>query len=111
MAAPPFPVCWANRRGAAAIAVAAAPVASMLRLIGSIIGALLDHFHGRCVRLEAPECCADDRFRDDPWCTGIVVQVVLALKGRMPGGSAWYWGCVEFSGAALFTVSAKAAAF
>jgi hypothetical protein len=33
----------------------------MLRLIGSIIGALLDDCHGRCVRLEAPECCADDK--------------------------------------------------
>src|ERR1700686_3085955 len=50
-----------KRPGAAAIAVAAAPVVSMLRLIGSIIGALLDHCHGRCVRLEAPDRCTDDR--------------------------------------------------
>jgi hypothetical protein len=57
----------------------------MLRLIGSIIiGALLDHYHGRYVQLEVPERSADDRLRYDPWCTGIVVQVLLALKGRMP---------------------------
>src|SRR5712675_1599533 len=41
IAVPPCPACWANTRGAAAIAVAAAPVVSMVRLIGSI-GALLD---------------------------------------------------------------------
>src|SRR5229473_3324616 len=29
----------------------------MLRLIGSIIGALLNHCHARCVRLEAPQGC------------------------------------------------------
>src|ERR1700686_1902716 len=84
MAAPPFPVCWANRRGAAAIAVAAAPVASMSRLVESIIGALLDHCHGPCVRLEETERCAADGFRYDPWCARIVAQVLLALKGRMP---------------------------
>src|SRR4030081_2176355 len=39
IAVPPCPACWANARGAAAIAVAAAPVVSMVRLIGSIIGA------------------------------------------------------------------------
>ena len=42
-------------RGAAAIAVAAAPVFSILRRIGSIIGVLLDYCCGRCVRFEAPE--------------------------------------------------------
>src|SRR2546427_3123034 len=36
MAAPPLPVCSANTPGAAAIAVPAAPVFSILRLIGSI---------------------------------------------------------------------------
>src|SRR5258708_22415340 len=36
MAVPPCPACWANTRGAAAIAVAAAPVVSMVRLIGSM---------------------------------------------------------------------------
>src|SRR2546428_7945963 len=36
MATPPFPVCWPNTRRTAAIAVAAAPVASILRLIRSI---------------------------------------------------------------------------
>src|SRR5450432_65998 len=50
IAVPPCPACWANTRGAAAIAVAAAPVVSMVRLIGSIVGALLDQCHGRCVR-------------------------------------------------------------
>src|SRR5215813_11153687 len=40
MAAPPCSVCSANRRFADAIAVAAAPAASILRLIGSI-GVLL----------------------------------------------------------------------
>src|ERR1700710_2281862 len=42
IAVPPCPAACANTRGAAAIAVAAAPVVSMVRLIGSIIGALLD---------------------------------------------------------------------
>src|SRR5947208_2809401 len=37
MAAPPCPVCCENTRGAAATTVAAAPVFSILRLIGSII--------------------------------------------------------------------------
>src|SRR5438128_927190 len=41
MAVPPFPVCPANTPGAAAIAVTAAPVFNILRLIGSIIGVLL----------------------------------------------------------------------
>src|SRR3974377_1832212 len=36
--APPGAACCANTRGAAATAVAAAPVARILRLIGSIIG-------------------------------------------------------------------------
>src|SRR5437667_10757593 len=40
MAAPPFPVCSPNTLGAAAIAVTAAPVFSILRLIGSIVGVL-----------------------------------------------------------------------
>src|SRR6185437_14502329 len=40
---PPCP-CWANTRGAAAMAVAAAPVVSMVRLTGSIIGASPDIF-------------------------------------------------------------------
>src|SRR5580765_8487549 len=42
MAAPP---CCASTRGAAAIAAAAAPVFSILRLIGSIIGVLLTIGH------------------------------------------------------------------
>src|SRR5882724_13041644 len=42
MAAPPCPACCANARGAAAKAVAAAPVVSIVRLTGSIMGALLD---------------------------------------------------------------------
>src|SRR6266849_5337139 len=78
MAAPPCPV-WANTRGAAAIAVAAAPVVSMVRLIGSIIGALLDHCLGRCVRLEAWRTGPKP-----PWCVTFVTQVLLALEGRMP---------------------------
>src|ERR1700712_4989050 len=45
MAVPPCPAACANTRGAAAIAVAAAPVVSMARLIGSIIGVLLDQCH------------------------------------------------------------------
>src|SRR5437016_6172399 len=49
MAVPPFPVCWPNTPGAAAIAVAAAPVFSIFRLIGSIIGFPLDGCHGPCV--------------------------------------------------------------
>jgi hypothetical protein len=47
--APPCP--WANTRGAAAIAVAAAPAVSKVRRFESIIGALLDFCdccHGRC---------------------------------------------------------------
>jgi len=40
----PCPACSANTRGAAASAVAAAPVVSMVRLIGSIIGASPDIF-------------------------------------------------------------------
>src|SRR5487761_491907 len=36
MAPAPFPVCWPKTRRTAAIAVAAAPVASILRLIRSI---------------------------------------------------------------------------
>src|ERR1700722_16251382 len=39
MAAPPWTPCWANTPGAAAIAVAAAPVVRMLRLTESIIPA------------------------------------------------------------------------
>jgi len=62
-------------RGAAAIAVAAAPVFSILRLIGSIIGVLLDYCCGRCVRLEAPEYCADDR----------LLARGSAVKGRTKG--------------------------
>jgi hypothetical protein len=42
MAATPSAVCCATTRGAAAITVAAAPVFSILRLIGSIIGVLPD---------------------------------------------------------------------
>src|SRR3954471_7878769 len=49
IAVPPCPAACANTRGAAAIAVAAAPVVSMVRLIGSIIGALLDQCQGQCV--------------------------------------------------------------
>src|SRR3954469_10292154 len=45
IAVPPCPAACANTRGAAAIAVAAAPVVRMVRLIGSIIGALLDYRH------------------------------------------------------------------
>src|SRR5262245_6959536 len=41
MAAPPFPVCSTNTPGAAAIAVTAAPVFNILRLIGSITDVLL----------------------------------------------------------------------
>src|SRR5688500_15345568 len=41
MAVPPCPGCCANKRGAAAITVAAAPVFSILRLIGSVIGVFL----------------------------------------------------------------------
>src|ERR1700736_2295823 len=48
ISAPPCPVRWANARGAAAIAVATAPVVSKVRLTLSIIGALLDDCHGRC---------------------------------------------------------------
>src|ERR1700744_6428983 len=40
----PCPACWANTRGAAAMAVAAAPVVSMVSLRGSIIGASLNVF-------------------------------------------------------------------
>src|ERR1700730_16251115 len=47
MAAPLCSVVCANARGAAAIAVTAAPVVSMVRLILSIIGALLHQCHGR----------------------------------------------------------------
>jgi hypothetical protein len=47
MAAPLCSVVCANARGTAAIAVTAAPVASMVRLILSVIGALLDHSHIR----------------------------------------------------------------
>jgi hypothetical protein len=47
--------------GAAAIVAAAAPVASMLRLIGSIIGVLLDRCHARSVGPKAPKYCAHDR--------------------------------------------------
>src|SRR3979490_1253569 len=50
VAVPPCPACSANTRGAAAIAVAAAPVVSMVRLIGSIVGVLLDQCHGRFAR-------------------------------------------------------------
>src|SRR6185295_17488538 len=60
MAVPPGPVCWANKRGAVAIAVAVAPVASMVRLVEAIIDGLVD----RCAR--------------------ILAQFILGLKGRMP---------------------------
>src|ERR1700754_3595788 len=49
IAVPPCPAACANTRGAAAIAVAAAPVVSMVRLILAIIGALLGQCHGQCV--------------------------------------------------------------
>src|SRR5713226_10004084 len=48
MAAPLCSVVCANARGTAAIAVTAAPVVSMVRLILSIIGALLEHCHDQC---------------------------------------------------------------
>src|SRR5678815_3693631 len=58
MAAPPV---WANTFGAAAIAVAAAPVVSMVRRTGSIIGALLDHVIGsRLATLYAARAAAID---------------------------------------------------
>jgi len=38
MADPPCPLCCANTRGAAAMAVAAAPVVKMVRLLESMIG-------------------------------------------------------------------------
>src|SRR5258706_6461919 len=72
MAAPPCPVCWANTRGAAAIAVDAAPVVIKVRLIESIIGTPLDH-----------RMAGADRSR---WST--LALVVLALKGRMPAADA-----------------------
>src|ERR1700730_10247858 len=50
IAGPPCPGWWAKTRGAAAIAVAAASVVSMVRLSGSIGGVLLEQCHGRCVR-------------------------------------------------------------
>jgi hypothetical protein len=57
----------------------------MVRLIESIIGALLDHRRGRCRRLEAqrtrPKLLI---FRYDPWCVTFVAQVLLAPKGGMP---------------------------
>src|SRR5258708_33381952 len=46
MAAAPCPGCSANARDAAAIAVAAAPVFSILRLVESIIGVLAEHYRG-----------------------------------------------------------------
>jgi hypothetical protein len=48
----------------------------MLRLIGSIIGTLLDHGHGRCVRREAPACCADARLL----ARGSAVNAVLKRR-------------------------------
>src|ERR1700719_4689195 len=54
-------------RGAAPMAVAAAPDASMLRLIGSIIGARLNHCRGQfasCL-LRPPEQASVNRFRQD----------------------------------------------
>ena len=59
----------------------------MLRLIGSIIGALLDHCHGRCVRLEAWRTGPKPpvRFSEhNPWCATFVAQVPLAWRFRMP---------------------------
>src|SRR4051794_28300 len=47
MVVPPCLPCSAKTRGAAAIAVTAGPVFSMVRLILSIIGVVLDHVHGR----------------------------------------------------------------
>src|SRR6266699_1485551 len=54
MAATPFPVCWPNTRRTAAIAVAAAPVANILRLIRSIVGVPL-----RTVWVSFPEVIFD----------------------------------------------------
>src|SRR5258708_27133975 len=51
---PVCPACWANTCGAAAIAVAATPLASTLRLLGSIIGFLLSFFLAAIVIAAAP---------------------------------------------------------
>src|ERR1700722_13002686 len=56
MAPAPFPVCWPNTRRTAAIAVAAAPVASILRLIRSIVGVLLDKDLNREVHAAKTYC-------------------------------------------------------
>src|SRR5712664_730397 len=67
MAAPPCPC--ANTRGAAAIAVAAAPVVSMVRLIGSIIGA-------------PPVCCYRRALRRR---VGRLSHLVLRLRFKITG--------------------------
>src|SRR5262249_34501493 len=73
----------------------------MLRLIGSIIGALLDHCHGQCppsypLRLAGEgrkgEAYGLDRwrwqiFKCDPRCVTFVAQLLLAPKRRMPRAS------------------------
>jgi hypothetical protein len=58
----------------------------MLRLIGSIIGALLDHGHGhgRCVRRQARACCADARLL----APGSAVNAVLKRRSLAPAETA-----------------------
>src|SRR5258708_1798512 len=63
MAAAPCPGCSANARDAAAIAVAAAPVFSILRLVESIIGVLAEHYRGGAFTLSRGR--ASRRLRSD----------------------------------------------
>src|SRR6266702_7341939 len=79
MAAPPFPVCLPNTRRTAAIAVAAAPVTRILRLIRSIIGIPLDHCHGCACGSKRGSAEAAARFSGNV-VRNLIAQVVLALK-------------------------------
>jgi hypothetical protein len=87
VASPPCPAFCANTRGVAAAAAAAAPVASRLRLIESIIGAFLNR---RLVfvyaRLEVPDYCADGRLL---LCDS---GVKLLLPSRSGHGKNWQNG-------------------
>src|ERR1700681_2782074 len=102
MAAPPCPACCANTLGAAAIAVAAAPVASMLRLIGSIIGVLLGHCYGWCARLEmgdgpAPPARFQVRSLVRRLCSTVFLAPKDPLGGPEPVQQRMLWGAPSLS--------------
>src|SRR5262249_34143389 len=77
MAVPPCPVCSANTGRAAAIADTAAPVFSILRLIGSIIGVLLAAVRRNLLTFGAGRACTRRRRSDGTLEIGVRTRITM----------------------------------